>query len=211
MKLGLTRRDLLKLAGKTTLAARLYSIPAFGESTPIFNGHPVLLDAQGKILPWAPSKQNPYDYFLRLRWDFIKTKVPMCPGPAPRSSYPQYYFYCAFWDRNGKLEPDTWMNDVAEKVPNWFESARLYYAYTGDASVMTIRKVWWTTQLITAPVQPVSRGQIFPIQQQMPAICNSAGLRLPSVSRCMKPRWGMPVTWGSPTTGCTSTAVTRSI
>jgi hypothetical protein len=138
MKQGLTRRDLLELVGKTTLAARLYPIPAFGESTPMFNGHTVLFDAQGKILPWAPAKQNPYDYFLRLRWDFIKTKVPMCPGPAPRSSYPQYYFYCAFWDRNGKLEPDTWMNDVAEKVPNWFESARLYYAYTGDASVMTI-------------------------------------------------------------------------
>ena len=138
MKQGLTRRDLLELVGKTTLAAGLYSIPAFGESTPIFNGHTVLLDAQGKILPWAPAKQSPYDYFLRLRWDFIKTKVPMCPGPAPRSSYPQYYFYCAFWDRNGRLEPDTWMNDVAEKVPNWFESARLYYAYTGDASVMAI-------------------------------------------------------------------------
>jgi hypothetical protein len=32
------------------------------------------------------------------------------------------------------------MNDVGEKIPNWFESARLYYAYTGDASVMTIAK-----------------------------------------------------------------------
>ena len=30
------------------------------------------------------------------------------------------------------------MNDVGEKIPNWFESARLYYAYTGDASVMPI-------------------------------------------------------------------------
>ena len=30
------------------------------------------------------------------------------------------------------------MNDVGEKIPNWFESARLYYAYTGDASVMQI-------------------------------------------------------------------------
>jgi hypothetical protein len=32
------------------------------------------------------------------------------------------------------------MNDVGEKIPNWFESARLYYAYTGDSSVMTIVK-----------------------------------------------------------------------
>jgi hypothetical protein len=30
------------------------------------------------------------------------------------------------------------MNDVGEKIPNWFESARLYYAYPGDSSVMTM-------------------------------------------------------------------------
>jgi len=32
------------------------------------------------------------------------------------------------------------MNDIGEKIPNWFESARLYYAYSGDASVMAIVK-----------------------------------------------------------------------
>ncbi len=32
------------------------------------------------------------------------------------------------------------MNDIAEKIPNWFENARLYYAYTGDSSVMRIMK-----------------------------------------------------------------------
>jgi hypothetical protein len=140
MKMDMTRRELLELIGKTTLAAGLSAIPAAGEAAPMFNGHQVILDGQGKILPWSVPNHNAYDYFLRLRWDFIKSKVPNCPGPAPRSSYPQYYFYCAFWDRNGKLEPDTWMNDVAEKIPNWFESARLYYAYTGDATVMTIVK-----------------------------------------------------------------------
>jgi hypothetical protein len=41
---------------------------------------------------------------------------------------------------NGRLVPDTWMNDIAEKIPNWFESARLYYAYTGDATVMALTK-----------------------------------------------------------------------
>jgi hypothetical protein len=106
----------------------------------VFNTHKVILDNENKIVPWYGPPEKAYDHFLRLRWNFIKTKVPACPGPPPRSSYPQYYFYCAFWDRNGKLEPDTWMNDVGEKIPNWFESARLYYAYTGDASVMTIVK-----------------------------------------------------------------------
>jgi len=106
----------------------------------VFNGHTVVLDSQNKIVPWSEPADKAYDHFLRLRWNFIKTLVPNCPGPPPRSSYPQYYFYCAFWDQNGKLEPDTWMNDVAEKIPNWFESARLYYAYTGDSSVMSIVK-----------------------------------------------------------------------
>ncbi len=106
----------------------------------VFNGHKVILDSQGKIIPWSGPADKAYDHFLRLRWDFIKTRVPACPGPPPRSSYPQYYFYCAYWSRHGVLEPDTWMNDVGEKLPNWFESARLYYAYTGDLAVMAIVK-----------------------------------------------------------------------
>jgi len=109
-------------------------------SQEVFNSHPVVLDSQGKLLPWYGPAEKAYDHFLRLRWDFIKTRVPNSPGPPPRSSYPQYYFYCAYRDKNGTLEPDTFMNDVGEKIPNWVESARLYYAYTGDASVMEIAK-----------------------------------------------------------------------
>ena len=105
-----------------------------------FCGHSVVLDGQGKLLPWFSPADRAYDEFLRKRWDFIKYKVPFSPGPAPRSSYPQYYFYCAFKDKKGTLEPDAWMNDVGEKIPNWFENARLYYAYTGDESVMKIVK-----------------------------------------------------------------------
>jgi hypothetical protein len=112
--------------------------PAFAQE--YFNSHKVALDNQGKIIPWYTPSENAYDHFLRMRWNFIKTKVPNCPGPLPRSSYPQYYFYCAFRDKKGRLEPDTWMNDVAEKIPNWLESARLYYAYTGDTAVMDIVK-----------------------------------------------------------------------
>jgi hypothetical protein len=113
--------------------------PAF-PGDDVFNSHKVALDSEGKIVPWSMPAEKAYDHFLDLRWDFIKTKVPRCPGLRPRSSYPQYYFYCAFRDKDGVLEPDTWMNDVGEKIPNWFESARLYYAYTGDASVMVIVK-----------------------------------------------------------------------
>jgi len=105
-----------------------------------FNNHVVVLDNQSKIISWITPQSKAYDQFLHQRWNFIKTMVPYSPGPAPRSSYPQYYFYCAYRVKDGKLVPDTWMNDVGEKIPNWFESARLYYAYTGDSIVMTIVK-----------------------------------------------------------------------
>ncbi len=104
----------------------------------IFCGHQVVLDREGKIIPWHTPRENAYDHFLHLRWNFIKNQVPLSPGPDPRSRYPQYYFYCAFKNLDGKLEPDTWMNDIGEKIPNWFENARLYYAYTGDVSVMKL-------------------------------------------------------------------------
>jgi len=104
----------------------------------VINNHRVILDERGKILPWSGPASMAYDQFLQARWNFIKSKVPLSPGPVPRSTYPQYYFYCAYRDKDGVLEPDTWMNDVGEKIPNWFESARLFYAYSGDASVMRI-------------------------------------------------------------------------
>jgi hypothetical protein len=106
----------------------------------IFCTHKVVLDDQNKLLPWYTPQGKAYDHFLHLRWDFIKNRVPNSPGPFPRSLYPQYYFYCAFKENGDVLEPDTWMNDIGEKIPNWFESARLYYDYTGDSSVMKIMR-----------------------------------------------------------------------
>jgi hypothetical protein len=125
-------------SARVVLVFALAAVSAF--ATDVFNTHQVVLDQQGKIVPWYKPADHAYDHFLRQRWNFVETKAPMSPGPEPRSSYPQYYFYCAYWDRNGVLEPDTWMNDVGEKIPNWFESGRLYYAYTGDDSVMKIVK-----------------------------------------------------------------------
>jgi hypothetical protein len=106
----------------------------------LFCNHEVILDNHGKIVPWYSPRENAYDHFLHMRWDFIKNRVPCSPGPEPRSEYPQYYFYCAFRVSNDSILPDAWMNDIGEKIPNWFESARLYYAYTGDSTVMTIMK-----------------------------------------------------------------------
>jgi hypothetical protein len=98
--------------------------------------HKVKLDGQSKIISWITPQSAAYDLFLRERWNFIFGGIPNCPGPAPRSNYPQYYFYCAYKDQ--KMIPDTWMNDIGEKIPNWFESARLFYQYTGDKRALDI-------------------------------------------------------------------------
>lgn len=98
--------------------------------------HKVVLDKQSKIISWITPQSAAYDRFLRDRWNFIFKGIPNSPGPAPRSDYPQYYFYCAYKDQ--QMIPDTWMNDIGEKIPNWFESARLFYQYTGDKRALDI-------------------------------------------------------------------------
>ena len=120
-----------------------------------FNNHKVVLDNEQKIISWIMPQSKAFDQFLHMRWNFIKTMVPKSPGPAPRSDYPQYYFYCAYKEKNGVLEPDTWMNDIGEKIPNWFENARLFYAYTGDSSVMKIVRdfVDYTIEHGTSPAE----------------------------------------------------------
>ena len=110
------------------------------DTAKIFLGHKINLDEHQKLLPCTVPSTNPYDYLLRKRWDFVKNKAPQSPGPSPASLYPQYYFYCAWRDSAGIMLPDTWMNDIGERIPNWFESARLYYAYTGDMQPMNITK-----------------------------------------------------------------------
>jgi O-glycosyl hydrolase len=121
----------------------------------LFNNHKVILDNEQKIISWITPQSKAYDQFLHMRWNFVKTRVPHSPGPAPRSSYPLYYFYCAYKENKGVLDPDTWMNDIGEKIPNWFENARLYYAYTGDSSVMKIIRdfVDYTIEHGTSPAE----------------------------------------------------------
>ena len=122
-----------------TLLVLLVGARGHGQSASV-NNHPVVLDGQQKIVTWMTPPETAFDRFLDQRWDFIKTSVPMSPGPAPRSSYPMYYFFSGYLSGLPTIQPDWWMNDVGEKIPNWFENARLYYAYTGDASVMQIAK-----------------------------------------------------------------------
>lgn len=122
---------------KTFVLVCLIAPAVFAQSDSL-NNHKVLLDDQSKLISWIQPPSNAYSQFLHQRWNYIKTSAPYCP--APMDAFPQYYFYCAYIIKDGVLTPDAWMNDIGERVPNWFESARLYYAFTGDTTVMSIVK-----------------------------------------------------------------------
>jgi hypothetical protein len=96
--------------------------------------HKLVVDGQNKILPWYTPSANAYDHFLDQLWTWLPT-VPN--GPA--SSLPMYYLYCGF-KPGTPLTPDTWENDWGERVPNFVEFGRLYYAYTGDMGPLNIAK-----------------------------------------------------------------------
>lgn len=126
--------------GRTAWAlVALWCLAASGAGqAPLINGHAAVVDESGRLITWMEPHSRAFGEFLRLRWEFVKRDVPPSPGPAPRSSYPLYYFYDGYRTDSPAVEADTWMNDVGEKVPNWFESARLYYAFSGDESVLKI-------------------------------------------------------------------------
>ena len=88
----------------------------------VFCTHKVVLDDQGKIVPWYSPAEKAYDHFLRLRWNFIKTRVPNSPGPDPQIKIsPILLLLCIQGQERLDPVPDTWMNDIGEKIPNWFE------------------------------------------------------------------------------------------
>ena len=49
----MTRRELLRQIGQTTMAAGLLPRGRSADNEPVFCGHQVALDGQGKIVPWS--------------------------------------------------------------------------------------------------------------------------------------------------------------
>ena len=105
-------------------------------STDTLCTHAVVLDGQSKIVSWMKPQSHAYDKTLDLLWNYIMNKVPN----GPSAPLPMYTLYCGFQTSGAGIVADTWMNDVGEKIPNWFESARLYYAYSGEIAVMNVVK-----------------------------------------------------------------------
>lgn len=88
--------------------------------------HTLVLDAQDKILPWHTPAANAFDHYLDQCWAWAVA------APNDAHGLPISFLYCA-WNPGDPPTADTgWENDVGEKIPNWVESARLYYQYSGN-------------------------------------------------------------------------------
>ena len=106
-------------------------LPKMGFSATL-GTHTVILDSQNKILPWYSPNANAYDRYLYQLWQWL-------PAVPNYHGLPMYYLSCGFNPGN-PITPNTWENDWGERVPNFVEFARLYYAYSGDTGPLTIAK-----------------------------------------------------------------------
>jgi hypothetical protein len=91
--------------------------------------HPVVLDAQGKLLAWyQPEKNLGYDHVIRLGWDFIEHKVPL---DTRHGTGLKIYLINSVFD--GKtLQSTYWQHNPAMVYAAFVDSLVGWYPYSGD-------------------------------------------------------------------------------
>lgn len=94
--------------------------------------HVVVLDGEGKIIPWTTNPADGYDRVMFLSWDLLKNRMPLDPA----NGLPVTYTHSEYGpgDRSGS----TWPNNPAGKNAMLADSALMYYAYSGDYSVVDL-------------------------------------------------------------------------
>ena len=95
-------------------------------SAEVLRYHTLVLDSQNKIIPWSTPTANAFDNYLDKCWSWALA------APNDTNGLPISFLYCAWSPGNPPAASTSWENDVGEKIPNWVESARLYYQYSGN-------------------------------------------------------------------------------
>src|ERR1017187_6273344 len=94
--------------------------------------HTVVLDGQGKIIPWTSNPGDGYDRVMFLSWDLLLNRIPN----DPKYHLPVMYTYSEYDPIN--LTGDSWPNNPAGKNAMLADSASMYYYYSGNTGVVTL-------------------------------------------------------------------------
>ncbi|MBZ5594820.1 MAG: hypothetical protein LAP39_21455 [Acidobacteriia bacterium] len=91
--------------------------------------HPVVLDAQGRLLAWyQPEKSLGYDQVLRLGWDFIEHKV---PRDTRHGTGLKIYLINSVYDPK-TLQGTNWQHNPAMVFASFVDSLVGWFPYSGD-------------------------------------------------------------------------------
>lgn len=123
------------------ILAVLVVLPAPLAHAASVNSHTVILDANGKIIPWTANPGDGYHTVVTSAWNYLLNSVPNDPSTGKPAYYSQSY-----------LNPDTqtiagWPHNPAGLYAMLTESALKYYAYSGDSAPVTLAQNVATWQL----------------------------------------------------------------
>jgi hypothetical protein len=109
--------------------------PAWAAERETLAGHPVVLDARGKLLSWVDAKDAAYPAIVTLAFERLLTGF-----PVEDNGQPTWLAYCCFDGES--LRGGSWPHNPASFYAGLTQGAALYYAYTGDRRVVDfVRRV----------------------------------------------------------------------
>lgn len=130
MKIAKAQRGLSALLITVILvpAVAVPDSPAAAAAT--LNGHTVVLDGSGKIIPWTTNPTDGYGIVVDLASNYFVTSVPYDSSNGKRGFFSTSY-----------MDPDTqrlvaWPHNPAGLHAMITESALEYYAYSGSTALL---------------------------------------------------------------------------
>lgn len=164
------------------LAAALLFVTVLMPVTPAFaatlNGHTVVLDSSGKIIPWTTNPGDGYGTVITSAWNYLLNSVPN----DSTNGKPAYYSH-------SYMNPDTqqpvgWPHNPAGLYGMLTESALKYYAYSGDIRPVNLAKAtasWQLAHGMTSSTDnwanvPYSSGESGSLNYQGASYGNSTGV-----------------------------------
>lgn len=153
-------------------------LPAGTAFAATLNGHTVVLDSSGKVIPWTTNPGDGYGTVINSAWNYLLNTVPNDSANGKPGYYSHSY-----------MSPDTqqlagWPHNPAGLYSMLTESALKYYAYSGDIRPVNLAKgvaSWQLTHGMTSSTDnwanvPYSSGESGSLTYQGASYGNSTGV-----------------------------------